>query len=422
MKANLLDEVETEIADELAGQEPKPKAPVPWPKMDDDAYYGLPGDIVGNISPYTEGDPVSTLMHTLTAFGNVIGDGPYVQVQNDRHPPRLYVTAIGDTAKGRKGTSWGAPRDLVSFCDREWAAKRIRTGLSSGEGLIYHVRDGDDKDVGELDKRILIVEPEFSSMLKIMSREGNSLSGVLRKAWDDGNLSTLTRNNPLTATGAHVSVIGHTTSEELRRNLDSTERANGFANRILWFVVRRSKLLPDGAEVPADVMDRLSSRLIAAVNTFRANHCNRIQRDADASKLWYEVYPILSEGRPGLSGALCNRSEAQVVRLSLCYALMDASMVIRAEHLRAALAVWDYCEASVRYIFGDRTGDPVADKILDELRERPDGLTADDVYNLFGKRRTGEKDRAIDMLLRIGRIRKETIPTGGRPTTVFKGA
>lgn len=427
MKATAQDpfsNLDPEEQSDLAGEAEAPVTSIPWPTMAEDAYYGLPGDIVTNIDPFTEGDPVSTLMHTLTAFGNVIGDGPHVQVQNDRHPARLYVTAIGDTGKGRKGTSWGAPRDLVSCLDSLWSSKRIRSGLSSGEGLIYHVRDAspDGKDEGEDDKRLLIIEQEFSSMLRIMAREGNSLSGVLRQAWDIGNLSTLTRNNPLTATGAHVSVIGHTTAEELRRNLESTERANGFGNRFLWFCVRRSKLLPEGAEVPELVMTRLANRLAAAMKTFTEGKPNRIRRDVDAAKLWREVYGPLSEGRPGLAGALCNRSEAQVVRLSLVYALMDCSTEIRAEHLRAALAVWDYCEASVRYVFGDRTGNPVADRILDELKDHPEGITASDIHNLFGKRRAAEKDQAIEMLLRLKRIVKVSISTDGRPITMFRGA
>ena len=72
---------------------------------------------------------------------------------------------------------------------------------------------------------------------------------VVRQAWDTGTLRTLTRNNPLTATDAHISIIGHITAEELRRHLTSTEAANGFANRFLWLPVRRSKQLPDGGNL-----------------------------------------------------------------------------------------------------------------------------------------------------------------------------
>ena len=415
--------LEPEIQDELAGSEgpdlsSHKSLSSPWPSIDPDAFYGLPGDTVNGIDAHTEADRVSTLMHVLVAFGNVVGDGPYALVQNDKHPARLYAAATGDTGVGRKGLSWGAPRDLITTADHFWASRRIRSGLSSGEGLIYHVRDGGEKDEGEPDKRLLIVEPEFSSMLKIMAREGNSLSGALRQAWDSGNLSTLTRNNPLIATGAHISVIGHTTKEELLRNLDCTERANGFGNRILWFLVKRSKLLPDGSEIPPEIMNLLADRIGAAIHF--GQEAGRIFRDREASNLWREIYPVLSEGRPGLSGALCNRAEAQTLRLSLTYALLDCSPMIRVEHLRAALAVWDYCENSVRYIFGDRTGNPVADRILDELKLKSEGLTGEEIRDLFSRHKTAEKDQAIEMLLRLRRIYTEQISTKGRPVTVFR--
>jgi len=392
-----------------------------WPTLAEEAFFGLPGDVAKQLNPFTEADPIATLAHTLTAFGNLIGDGPHVPVQNDRHPARLYTVLIGDTGKGRKGTSLSAPRELLRAIDLEWASNRIRTGLSSGEGLIYHVRDGDgDKDAGEQDKRLLSVEAEFSAMLRIMARDGNSLSGVIRQAWDHGDLSTLTRNNPLTASGAHFSLIGHTTKEELIRSLDETSMANGFGNRILWFLVKRSKLLPDGADVPIDIMNQLAARLKAAARF--AKECTRVARDPEAAELWRRVYGPLSEGRPGLSGALCNRAEAQAVRLSLAYAVMDSSPAIRIEHLKAALALWEYAERSVRYVFGDRTGNPVADRIMEALRDHPDGMTTEEIRDLFSRHRTAEKDGALEMLLRLGRIVREKLPTGGRPTTIYRVA
>jgi len=362
--------------------------------MGKDAFSGLAGEIVRTFEPKTEADPAAILLHTLAGFGNAIGSGPYMAVQNDRHPARIYVAIVGDSGKGRKGTSWSGPRELLRRCEEFWAKDRIRTGLSSGEGLIYHVRDGDGRDAGVADKRLLAIEPEFSVLLKIMGREGNSLSGVLRQAWDTGNLSTLTRNNPLMATDAHFSLVGHTTKEKLLRNLDGTEKANGFANRILWCVVRRSKLLPDGDEFPERELDRLAQLLKDAIDA--AKHRGVVRRDKLATEIWREVYGPLSEGQPGLSGAILNRAEAQVLRLSLIYALLDRSDQISANHLQAALAVWDYCEASVLYLFGDRTGDPVADRIIDELRRVPDGLSDDEVGKLFGYHRTSEKDRARD--------------------------
>ena len=103
-----------------------------------------------------------------------------------------------------------------------------------------------ETDPGVIDKRLLVYEAEFSSILKVAGREGNILSEILRKAWETGNLRNTVKNNPMKATGAHIAIIGHITIDELQRTLTTTDAANGFGNRFLWLCVRRSKLLPDG--------------------------------------------------------------------------------------------------------------------------------------------------------------------------------
>src|SRR3712207_8342266 len=51
-----------------------------------------------------------------------------------------------------------------------------------------------------------------------------------------------------------------------------------------------------------------------------------------------------SEGAPGLFGAVTGRAEAHVLRLSCLYAALDMSDTVTVTHLRAALALWRYCE------------------------------------------------------------------------------
>ena len=85
-----------------------------------------------------------------------------------------------------------------------------------------------------------------SQALRVLRREGNTLSPVIRAAWDRGDLRTLTKNNQAQATAAHISILGHITWPELRAYLNDTELFNGFANRFLWVLVKRVKLLPDG--------------------------------------------------------------------------------------------------------------------------------------------------------------------------------
>lgn len=389
-----------------------------WPEIHEDAFLGLAGEICRAIEPFTESDLKAILLHALVGFGNIIGNGAHAIVAADKHPARIDVVLVGATSVGRKTSAWRPIKEILSRIDGPWAKDCVKSGLSTGEGIVYHLRDATAKDIGVSDKRLLAIEPEFSGMLKIMGREGNSLSKILREAWDDGSsLNTLTKNSPLTATNVHFSLVGHTTSEELLRYLTETEKASGFGNRMLWCLVRRARLLPDGNPIPEKILQELATKMMPVIEWASADR--RLQRDSTAAELWRTVYPKLSEGKPGLSGAVLNRAEAQTLRLSLIYALMDKSPAIRIEHVRAALAVWDVCQESVYRIFGDMTGDPVADRIIDELRNHTE-LTKDELVNLFSRHRTGEVDRALIMLENIGRILRERRETGGRPVTVYR--
>jgi hypothetical protein len=307
-----------------------------------------------------------------------------------------------------------------------WLGTRVQSGLSSGEGLIWAVRDEIERSVkgktvvepGVDDKRLLIFESEFASVLRVIEREGNTLSAIIRSCWDTGNLRTLTKNTPAVATGAHVSVIGHVTADELRRYLKHTEIANGFGNRILWCAVRRSKALPfGGGDLDQDKLQRLQERLLKTIEwgSEQGGGPRELTRGPDANELWAQVYADLSDGKPGLTGALISRAEAQVVRLAGLYAVLDQTLVVGRNHLEAALAIQQYVEDSVHFIFGDRLGDPVADEILSALRKRANGLTRTEIRDLFGRNRYQQDiDRALEILLRYGLAYRTTEATGGR--------
>jgi len=104
-------------------------------------------------------------------------------------------------------------------------------------------------DPGVTDKRLMITEAEFASALSVADRPGNTLSPLVRKAWDGVKLNTLTLHSRLCATAAHISVVGHITEEELRSRITRTDMANGFANRFLFALIKRSKELPFGGDL-----------------------------------------------------------------------------------------------------------------------------------------------------------------------------
>ena len=404
-----------------------------WPEpLADEAFHGIAGELVSTIEPETEADPAAILLQVLTAFGSLVGRGPHVRVEGDRHYANLYLLLVGATAKGRKGTSWSRVREVFEKIE-EW--KRHVSGLSSGEGLKYHVRDPREEltktkkgeqvlevvDAGVDDKRLLVVESEFASVLRAVQRQGNTLSATVREAWDTGNLRTLTKNDPITATDAHISIVGHITADELRAELTGTETANGFLNRFLLVAVKRSKLLPfGGATWEADELHAFASRL--RDRAVQARMVGAVGMTDEARTMWAKVYPELSGEREGLHGAVTARAEAQCIRLALLYCLLDGANAIEPTHLLAALAVWQYCDDTVRFIFGSSLGDRIADEIMRRLKVAgADGLTRDDLRNAFQRHVPAERiGAALDLLQRRGKAACEKVRTAGRPSEVWR--
>jgi hypothetical protein len=107
---------------------------------DEAAYYGLAAEIVRKIEPETEADPVALLFQLLAAFGNIIGRNAYMLADGTQHYLNLFIVLVGKTSKGRKGTAWRHVFNLMRHVAEEWS-KNIGHGLSSGEGLIWAVRD-----------------------------------------------------------------------------------------------------------------------------------------------------------------------------------------------------------------------------------------------------------------------------------------
>lgn len=398
--------------------------PVGWPVLDERAYYGLPGDIVRAVELYTEADPVGMLVQLLASFGNVVGPHTYIQIGAREHPARLFPILVGGSSVARKGESWAQVWDIVQHIDPTWASGCVVFGgLSSGEGLVYNVRDpqgdGDDFDPGVIDKRLLVIEEEVAQALRMKSREGNTLSTIIRQAWDHGNLSFLVKHNPNRATNAHVTIIGHITREELDavfRQGGSLEMYNGFANRCLWIAVRRHREIPNPTPLPSVLREGFVTRLQAALMIAQSKR--EIGFDASASATWAAEYSAVSAPRPGVIGKALDRGPAQIKRLALTYALIDSAPEITLDHLKAALALWQYATASTVWIFRDQL--PREYRRIIEALSAQGAMNRTAIYGLFGNNTPKDKiDEALELLRYYGMAKPMPIRSGGRPSEVW---
>lgn len=403
-----------------------PASDLPEPQLHPDARHGIFGRVLDVLEPSTEAEPAAILASLMVGFGAMCGPGPHTTRGPERFPAKDYALIVGASAKARKGTSWSIARGFLERVDNDFFSSktlRLVTGLSTGEGLIARVRDDRIDPGGQHDPRLLAVETEFAKVLRVNDRQGNSLSPVLREAWDLGPLGSATKNEPVSSSVHHVCLIGHITIDELLSELDTVSIRNGFANRFVVCFASRKKLLSNPPELDETQVGLLAYDLRQALQAARGRQAMHLT--PEASHMWAAIYPeIESRDVGGVVGDLTSRATAHILRLAVIYALADNCARVEPQHLVAAQAMWQYSEDSLRYIFGDKLGDPVAQRLLEALNTAgPDGLSATKQFELFARKITAERRQAaVQTLTRLGLAHERTGsvgPSGGRASSVL---
>jgi S-ribosylhomocysteine lyase LuxS involved in autoinducer biosynthesis len=257
----------------------------------------------------------------------------------------------------------------------------------------------------------------------VMERQGSILPRVLRQAWDGGTLRTLTRS-PLAATGAHIVVIGHVTPGEFRIRLKEAQLVGGTMNRFLPIASRRTKLLPDGGNIPEATLEECGELLADSLDSGKAQAQRRITRTDTADRLWHARYAHLRKARPdGPVASALARAVPQVLRLSLAYALTDGCRVIDEQHLTAALALWSYAEATAEWMFGAEVDTGEVDGLVTYIASGGHaGRTRTDIYVEYYQKHKKSTDitMTLGQLMTDGRIREEIDKSGsGRAVTRY---
>jgi hypothetical protein len=416
-QTGLTDETDPDEDDLYPGGDPEFLDPPaqPLPTLCEEALHGLAGLTVQSLAPHTEADPAAVLLQFLAAFGNLVGRDPHCRVGPTRHGLNLFLVLVGESSKARKGTSWRQISSLFAEVDPGWAERRILTARPTPSSILSTLCQQ-----GAADQRLFVLAEEFASVLHIMTRENAHLSPLLRSAWDGADLATHNGHRPLSAAPAHLSLVGHITQGDLAPLLGRADSRNGFANRCLWASVRRSRLLPDGGNLPSQDQAVIVQELRRVLEWIRSQNELVFTRTPAASELWNDAYSDLAQSRPDAYGAATSRAEAQVLRLSALYAALDASPLIDVSHLRAALAVWDYCRASARLLFDNAPIDPIAVRINEALGRSPQGLSRMAIRALFHGHVSKERiDHALQQLIGLGLTSSGTGTGRGRPTNLW---
>lgn len=397
-------------------------APLGPPTMAPEGFPPLLREIVTAACRSSEAHPVAVAANVIAWYSCAIGRGPYQHIGDIKIHCRPNMLIVGKSGKARKGTAEITAREVFKRAD---SLMRLRLGtkhvlrfhnggLSTGEGLAFAIRDGqepDEKgkggDEGVKDKRLVVIEPEFANVLAQVKRDGNTLSATVRNLFDGINLEPLTKTSQTRASRPHVVIVGHITGFELREKSTENDAANGLLNRFCIVHVHRPKLVPWPEPTPEDELERLAVRLADAIEyasreDVEANNWHEVTMLPETREYWCAQYPVVTRDRDGKGGNLLARSEMYARMLAMIFALMDSRSEIEPCDLDAALAWVDYWHRSVTYIFqceeDEAELDPFTVEVLTLVTSRP-GIKLSQVQEHWNRKRTTQVKASLERLL-----------------------
>lgn len=399
-----------------------------FPTFDFKHFYGIAGELADIATLESEADPMAVYISFLVVASAMLGRYKYLQIGESQHYARLFIALVGASSRARKGTSFKPVLRVARRAEEIYnenentpeTAEELQIasgGLSSAEGLIFQVRDEAEDTKGKdeaplwsgvVDKRLLITEEEFANALQMCKREGNTLSAILRRAWDGGDLAPMTKNNRLRETNPHINILAHITQFELKCLMSQSDIHNGLSNRFLWACVRRTKKLAFPQPMPDEPVNAIAEALAEAI----ANSMSfgEVKLSQEARDYWEVKYHEVSKDGHGIVGAITSRAEAQVMRLSLLFCLLGTED-IEVKQIEAAINLIEFCNKSVEFIFStpaESEAGTDADKLLRALAIRP--LSQTDVSAVFsGHKKRSELMALLNELQSMNRIKSEPV-------------
>lgn len=248
-------------------------------------------------------------------------------------------------------------------------------------------------------------EGELSNVFKLLSDGKQKAGETIRNAWDskpvynlvagksdDGEHKSLLCKNP------HISIIGSSTPALTKSTLPIGASTSGDGNRFIWCYTKRHQIIPrppEPIEWHTVIIERggysvnLLEYLLDVVKHGKNGGKWRVVPLVQPAKKFWDALYLRMENDPATDflGGMTSRAAAHIRRIATILALMDNETAVRVDHLKAAVAIWEYSLDSARYIFTACTLDQA--KILRAAQDAgATGVTGTEVHKLFGNNKT----------------------------------
>ncbi len=370
------------------------------------AYEGLLGEVTDYLAEGTDASSVGLLGSLLAFCGALMPAKAYMARTQTTSP---FIALVGESSVGRKGTAMNRAGDaLASAVGIDVVNDVTLDGINSGEGLISEMcfKQRSSKPTAGV-----LFEEEYATMMAAQGREGSTLDGRMRAAFDGGPLSNRKAAESKTVNPPYwLPALIAITPSELRSKLPSGALQSGSGNRWLYLpVVRHSRGFRNiGPALPEDLRDRL-----VKAHSIANRMPMQLGVDDDVSDTLTQYSEHLRTTTLGLAADMTRRFAVIAFRIALVHAAVECAARVTLDHLRRALALTEYARAGMGWVFGQSLGNPLATLLLRHLQDAG-SLSATHITRHIIRDPLKRQD-AIDELIRLGFARVgAVVGTGGR--------
>lgn len=370
-------------------------------------WQGLFKDYIDLVDQTTEAARAFHYATFCQVLGCTIGRRLHVYHATKLYP-NFYICLVGKSGLTRKDTCWSRASDLLNRLHTqsdsdEYPLFRIVKGIRSYEGLL-------DELSGERKVRLIQLGELLSLLAKAKQESLGNIVPQLTELYDCPDcVNPPVRQKMVVCREPFVSIMAGTTQAWLKKALTERDIYGGFANRWLYFFGLPKEPKPNPPKVNPDKRDDLV-REINQICLWAEDVPNgEVTISDEASAPFAEYYRGYYHHcqQEGLIPVLIVRIQDFIWKLALLYAAMDLSDVIKADHIKAAIAVGNYLEASVVEAFrsfADSRGKQSETKVLEYLKGKGQPADYRLVYsnlNMSAK----ELELSIQPLINLGLIK-----------------
>lgn len=414
----LLTDLGTQIKDSMSdkgGNGSHPESPFfgDIPEIPEDAWAGLFKDYRMMVGETTEASDSFHYAIFCQVLGITLGRKVHVYHSTPLYP-NFYIALVGRSGLARKDSATSRGMKLLNrlhYQENDGANTpevRVVSGIRSYEGLLDEL-NGNNKI------RLIRVAELLSLLSKSKQDASSNIVPQLTELYDCPDwVNPPIKGSNIQAKRPFVSILAGTTQSWLNASLTLSHVYGGFANRWMYFTGASKGPKPS----PPKVDPAAEDWLIKEINDIREwtktiNNGGEIRPDDTAVKCFHSYYNDYYTrcSVDGLFSTLIVRVQDFVWKLSLLYAIMERSTVIKGEHLERAILVGNYLEASVLNVFHNfatTKSKQEEEKFIQYMQSVDRPVSKRELYRAMSIS-AKELDNIMEHLVKIGIVRMENI-------------